>query len=751
MGFDIECIIDIHSYPGEYFCPVCRTLVFPNDAVQSQCTHLYCKPCLAHVANGSRACPYDGYLVTEADSKPLIESDKTLAESIGRVKVRCLYHRSGCTWEGPLSDCNSHCSGCSFGNSPVICNRCGVQIVHRQVHEHALSCPGVYPAQQTANGAQDNPSSGAATTAAGVDSNQTTAHSGTPASQTPNPQTTTSSLLPGQDPNQQANASSQALVTASAGVPTSEQWYQQQYQQYYQQYAGYDPYQQQYYPYQQQPIQQYQQQPQIYMQPPAQPQALGLPKGLTQPQVQALAQQHQNQVQVNPQQQLPPTMQPHTQIPSQIYPTSRAQPPTQPPPYPQPYPMQSHSQQHVQVPQYQQPPAQVHPLPSSQAQPHPPVQPQPHSQLQPQINVQHHSQSHGQLRPPQAGQPAHAPGETLHSTANAVSGFHSYPQPQSMQQAPMGMTQQPPMHPHPASGSMPPVQTHGQIPQQPPLMRPPQGLVGNQQPGLVPSQGQTPTQSQLYPTAQQAGHSIQQHPVQPNQQPMSQQYSQQHTFPGPLPSQSHQQGHFAHQQPLQSQLHPQGLPNVVPQSLHAYVQPQQNVTLPPPPQPQQSQTYIGRPGMQNHVQLISQAHGGYNTTAKVRPVQPALSQPQMNPSYGNHTSNEHGSMDQKKLSALESKGDHLPNKTAGRPEVGDPSQDNVQKDLNSLAAKSIDAMAPRFEADLDDEQQKRRKAIDDYRQRASSDIDVNKGDADELMDKRTVKEEGNENSLKPKS
>ncbi|KAK4342541.1 hypothetical protein RND71_038357 [Anisodus tanguticus] len=769
MGFDIECIIDIHTYPGEYFCPVCRTLVFPNEAVQSQCTHLYCKPCLAHVANGSRACPYDGYLVTEADSKPLIESDKTLAESIGRVKVRCLYHRSGCTWEGPLSDCTSHCSGCSFGNSPVICNRCGVQIVHRQVHEHALSCLGVYPAQQIANGVHDNPSSGAATTAAGSDSNQTTAHSGTPASQTPNPQTTTASLPPGQDPNQQTNATSQALATASAGVPTSEQWYQQQYQQYYQQYAGYDPYQQQtyqqYYPYQQQPIQQYQQQPQIYVQPPAQPltpvqaqpqsqpqpqpqpfnpqsqpQMQALPKGQTQPQVQALAQQHQNQVQVNPQQQLPPTMQPHTQIPSQIYPNSRAQPPTQPPPYPQPYPMQPHSQHHVQVPQYQQPPA--HLLPSSQAQLHPPVQPQPLSQLQPQINVQHHPQSHGQLSRPQTGQPAHAPGQTLHSTANTVSGFHSYPQPQPMQQAPTGITQQPPMRPHPTSGSMPLVQTHGQVPQQPPLMRPPQGLVANQQPGLVPSQGQAPAQSQLYPTAQQAGHSILQHPVQPNQQPMSQQYSQHHTFPGPFLSQSHQQSHYTNQQPLQSQIRPQGLPNAAPQNLHVYIQPQQNVALPPPPQPQQSQTYMGRPGMQNHVQAISQAHGGYDTSAQVRSVQPGLSLPQMNPSYGNHTSNEHESMDQKKRSALESKGDQLPDKT----------QDNAQKDLSSLAAKSIDAMAPRYKAGLDDEHQKRRKAIDEYRQRVSSDIDIHKGDSDELMDKTTtVKEEGNGNSLEPKS
>lgn len=616
------------------------------------------------------------------------------------------------------------------------------------------SIQGVYPAQQATHGAEDNPSSGAATTAAGTDLNKTKAHSGTPASQTPNPQTTTASLLPGQDPNQQTSASSQALATASAGVPTSEQWYQQQYQQYYQQYAGYEPYQQQtyqqYYPYQQQSLQQYQQQPHIYMQPPAQPQTpapaqpqpqpqplnphshtqmQALPKGPTQPQVQPLAQQHQNQVQVNPVQQLPPTMQPHAQIPSQIYPASRAHPPTQPPPYSQTYSMQPHSQQYVQVPQYQQPPAQVHPPPSSQAQPHPPVQAQPHSQLQPQINVQHHPQSHGQLRPPQVGQPAHAQGQTLPSTANAVSGFHSYPQTQLTQQVAIGMSQQPPMYPHPTSGSMSLVQTHGQVPQ-PPLMRPPLGLIGNQQPGLVPSQGQVPAQSQLYPIAQQAGHSIQQHPGQSNQQPMSQQYSHHHTFPGPFPSQSHQQGHFTHQQPLQSQFRPQGLPNVVPQSLHGYIQPQQNATLPPPPQPQQSQAYIGRPGMQNHVQSISQAHGGYNTTAQVRPVQPALSQPQINPSYGNYTGNEHELVDQKKRLALESKGDLLPDKTAGRKEAGVPSQDNAQKDLNSLPAKSID---------------------DEYRQRASSDIDVRRGDSDELMDKRTVKKEEDDTFLKPKS
>lgn len=71
MGFDNECILNIQSLAGEYFCPVCRLLVYPNEALQSQCTHLYCKPCLTYVVSTTRACPYDGYLVTEADAKVL--------------------------------------------------------------------------------------------------------------------------------------------------------------------------------------------------------------------------------------------------------------------------------------------------------------------------------------------------------------------------------------------------------------------------------------------------------------------------------------------------------------------------------------------------------------------------------------------------------------------------------------------------------------------------------------------------------
>ena len=74
MGFDNDCILNIQSLAGEYFCPVCHLLVYPNEALQAQCTHLYCKPCLTYVVSTTHACPYDGYRVTEADSKVILSS-----------------------------------------------------------------------------------------------------------------------------------------------------------------------------------------------------------------------------------------------------------------------------------------------------------------------------------------------------------------------------------------------------------------------------------------------------------------------------------------------------------------------------------------------------------------------------------------------------------------------------------------------------------------------------------------------------
>ncbi|CAH2069471.1 unnamed protein product [Thlaspi arvense] len=143
MGYDSDCIPNIHLLPKEYFCAVCDLLVYPTEALQSVCSHLYCKPCLAYVVSTTRACPRDGSLVTEADAKPLLESDRVLADTIDNVVVHCLYQVSGCEWFGFLSESSLHCSGCAFGDFLGTCKACGSICALRHVNEHLKICPGI--------------------------------------------------------------------------------------------------------------------------------------------------------------------------------------------------------------------------------------------------------------------------------------------------------------------------------------------------------------------------------------------------------------------------------------------------------------------------------------------------------------------------------------------------------------------------------------------------------------------------------
>ncbi|XP_027354218.1 AT-rich interactive domain-containing protein 1A-like [Abrus precatorius] len=633
MGFDNECIVNIQSLAGEYFCPVCRLLVFPNEALQSQCTHLYCKPCLTYVVSTTRACPYDGYLVTEADSKPLIESNKALAETIGKIPVHCLYHRSGCTWQGTLSECTSHCSGCAYGNSPVVCNRCGIQIVHRQVQEHAQNCPGVQGQVQQVAITQD-PS--ATSAVASTDQTQAAAPVGTTASQALPSQTAVTTTAPAHASNQLTNPASQSQAVVQTVVqPTAEQWYQQQqYQQYYQQYPGQDPYQQQYqnyYPYQQSAVPQYQQaygqpqhqsqsqpqaqlqpQPLAQLQPQPQPQAQNQSQpqqpqpqvhGLSQPlsHVQApVAPPSQNQVQVHQQpQQFQPFVQPHGQtshppVPSQSLP----QPQPQPYPYPQvqPHSVQPQPQQHMQMPPYQQP------LPQMQ-----------HSQPQIQQPVQKYpvpqSQVHPQLHPHQPPMHPHQPvapnvqPQVQNATSHAVTGHQSYPQPLPHHNTQPGVPQHA-MHMHPQAGPQPqgqhPVQTQSQFPPQIPMMRPNQShamFPNQQQPALVPS----PVRGQTTPPMQhQPVYTHNQQPGQINQRPFLQPIQQ-------IPPQPFSQ----HQAPMPSHLRPQGSANSFPK--HAYPQSQGNTALSNSSHLSQSQNAVGRPLLPNHAGHIQPYAQSANT------------------------------------------------------------------------------------------------------------------------------------------
>ncbi|KAG2299827.1 hypothetical protein Bca52824_036299 [Brassica carinata] len=193
MGIDIQRIVKIESLPLEHFCLVCQLLINPNEALQSMCGHLYCKPCLTYIASTTRTCPYDGYLVTESYAKPLVESNKVLADAIGKTLVYCSYQESGCTWVGSLADSSFHCSDVLLA-TPMLCAAGANSYCTPSMAEHVQVCLGAYTQASVAT----------ATTQASV----------------------VMAI---------SQACAQGHAVASA-MMTQEQWYQQPYQQYYQNY-----------------------------------------------------------------------------------------------------------------------------------------------------------------------------------------------------------------------------------------------------------------------------------------------------------------------------------------------------------------------------------------------------------------------------------------------------------------------------------------------------------------------------------
>ncbi|KAK3165977.1 hypothetical protein QOZ80_1AG0040040 [Eleusine coracana subsp. coracana] len=512
MGFDNECILNIQSLPGEYFCPVCRTLIYPNEAVQSQCTHLYCKACLAYVVATTKACPYDGYLVTETDSKPLVESNKPLAETIGKVMVHCLYNKSGCQWQGTLSACITHGSTCAYGNSPVVCNRCGSQIVHRQVQEHAQLCPGVQSQTQT-DGSQAQPLTGAAQAVTKDPAIVSSAGSAV-AADTTVPTSITATAVTA---SSVATGGSASASTSAPQAATAEHWYQQQYSQYYQQYPAYNPYAQQY-----QQYGQYQQTYHQYTQPqmqvasqnvvqasaqPAQIMQSSQPQQMTQSQSQYQAQLQTStgypqtqQHQVQPQPQIQPSL-PHLQVPAgQTQPQQPVQSAYQVPS------MQQQSQVPLQLPAPHAQPT-VHQPASSQVGPQQSYQqaqayPQPTPQMHP------HNTSYPQQMPP--GAPLQQPGHASHH--QGLVSQHPVPLRPPLAVLPQGI-QHTPQHQQHAGyhAQRPPM--HSSIPSQAP------------QQGLPPHSSAASQASQSYQqgvsSTQQQVHS---HPLQPYGPPYAQQH-----------------------------------------------------------------------------------------------------------------------------------------------------------------------------------------------------------------------------------
>uniref|UniRef100_J3NBH3 RING-type domain-containing protein n=1 Tax=Oryza brachyantha TaxID=4533 RepID=J3NBH3_ORYBR len=565
MGFDNECILNIQTLPGEYFCPVCRTLICPNEALQTQCTHLYCKPCLAYIVATTQACPYDGYLVTEADSKPLIESNKPLAETIGKVTVHCQYHN----------------------HPPASITRVAVNGMGLQPHAQAQHTDSSMMQSSSAatQAAMQGPSAVASavpmipvTAAPTTVLSTATARTGT-ASALPvgSAGATTGSTVPVAPSLQVAPTAATQGQAVAPQTPTAEQYQQQlQYQQYYQQqYPGYNPYMQQYQQYGQ--YQQY-----------TQPQAQIAPQNVAQAPVQSASYAQSQVLQPNqPQHMVPfqPQNQPHLpqlQAPA-VQPQSQQHPPLQSAPQTQIPQLQPQSQVPLQQPQpHTQPtnhtpvPTQVgsqpFAIPSTQATP---SEVQPHHQVmaqQQQPQLQHlpqqqqsypHMQAYHQPPPMPHAQPQNP-------SVHAVTGHQPYSQPQPANQMQQGAPLQRSLHV--SHQQMPSAQHHA-------LAHPSQG----QQPAMM-AQGTQHTQQH-----QHVGHHAQRQEIHASIPPQAapQRFPPKTSAPSQT-GQSYQQGMPSSQPLMHAPLQSQGQQFM--QQHHAHTSAGRSMNYVAPPEQFQNQS-----------------------------------------------------------------------------------------------------------------------------------------------------------------
>ncbi|KAG2220087.1 hypothetical protein INT45_005848 [Circinella minor] len=144
MGIKRTVLID-EPFP-DLFCGLCQEIL--DDPVQVRCPedHMFCNSCIENYLQQSRTCPH---CLTDLDPS-LFQPSKFVQRQIGRLRVRCIYHESGCTWQGILSD--THPNECSFELSecPNTKHGCKERLRRMDIQQHKcpfelLTCPNMMP------------------------------------------------------------------------------------------------------------------------------------------------------------------------------------------------------------------------------------------------------------------------------------------------------------------------------------------------------------------------------------------------------------------------------------------------------------------------------------------------------------------------------------------------------------------------------------------------------------------------------
>ena len=123
-----------------FLCKICMGVLMDPHLITC-CGECICKRCidchlrLSTIDGREKSCPF-----CRKDDFKLIENSD-LKKSINNLEVYCLYHKSGCMWQGKLKEGKAHLYECIF--YPIDCpNKCECgKIERRNLRKHIAECP----------------------------------------------------------------------------------------------------------------------------------------------------------------------------------------------------------------------------------------------------------------------------------------------------------------------------------------------------------------------------------------------------------------------------------------------------------------------------------------------------------------------------------------------------------------------------------------------------------------------------------
>ena len=106
---------EIDKENTDYFCPICRVFLNPDDSMQTSCLHIFCQSCLIQLRQNSLSscrCPICRSITSETGQKPLKDINLFAYNALSSVKIKC--KNTECDKIFPLNEFDGHLKTCEY-------------------------------------------------------------------------------------------------------------------------------------------------------------------------------------------------------------------------------------------------------------------------------------------------------------------------------------------------------------------------------------------------------------------------------------------------------------------------------------------------------------------------------------------------------------------------------------------------------------------------------------------------------------